>query len=339
MSEHEDVLGRAAAWSDGGLGVALATVVSTWGSAPRPAGSHLAVNERGEFVGSVSGGCVEAAVVREALDAIRNGKARLLEYGVSHDRAWELGLACGGTIQVFVEPMRRAIVDRLRRSLSGKQAVVLATELATGEARLVDQFGENPGLDPALARAARAAAERDASTRRETLAGSVFLRVYNPAVSVVIVGAVHIAQALAPMVRLAGFDALVVDPRRAFGTEDRFAGVPLLVEWPDEALARIGLGRRTAVVAMTHDPKIDDPALAAALRSDAFYVGCLGSRKTQAARRDRLRAMGFGETALARIHGPVGLPIGAASPGEIAVSILSEIVASLRRSAEVLAGA
>jgi xanthine dehydrogenase accessory factor len=230
--------------------------------------------------------------------------------------------------------MRRAVLDGLRRELSAKRAAVVATDLGSGESRLLDPFGENPGLDPALARAAREAAERDVSTRVESPAGRIFLRVYNPPVSVVIVGAVHIAQALAPMARLAGFDALVVDPRRAFATEDRFAGIPLLAEWPDEALARVGIGRRTALVTMTHDPKIDDPALAEALRSDAFYVGALGSRKTQAARRERLVAMGFGDADLARIHGPVGLPIGAVSPGEIAVSILSQIVSSLRRRGE-----
>jgi xanthine dehydrogenase accessory factor len=235
--------------------------------------------------------------------------------------------------------MTREILERLRRALAEKRAVVLATDLAAGTSRLVDPYRPDPDLDPALARAAREAAERDASTRYDNPAGTVFLRVYNPPVSVVIVGAVHIAQALAPMVRLAGFDALVVDPRRGFATADRFAGIPLLVEWPDEALARIGLGRRTAVVTMTHDPKIDDPALAAALRSEAFYVGSLGSKKTQAARRERLRAMGLGEAQLDRIHGPVGLPIGAVSPGEIAVSILSEIVARLRRPAEARAGA
>jgi len=235
--------------------------------------------------------------------------------------------------------MKREILDRLRRAIAEKRAVVLATDLAAGTARLVDPNRPDPDLDPALARAAREAAERDASTQHETSAGKVFLRVYNPPVSVVIVGAVHIAQALAPMVRLAGFDPLVVDPRRGFATADRFAGIPLLVEWPDEALARIGLGRRTAVVTMTHDPKIDDPALAAALRSEAFYLGSLGSKKTQAARRERLRSMGFGDAQLDRIHGPVGLPIGAVSPGEIAVSILSEIVASLRSPAEVRAGA
>jgi xanthine dehydrogenase accessory factor len=226
--------------------------------------------------------------------------------------------------------MTRDLLSRLLADVAAKRPAVLATDLATGEARLLHPFDPEPGLDPALAAAARETATNDASTTIETAGGAVFLRVYSPPVRVVIVGAVHIAQPLAEMVRLAGYEPVVVDPRRAFATEARFAGAPLVREWPDEALARLGLDRRTAVVAMTHDPKIDDPALAAALRSEAFYVGALGSRKTQAARRERLRGMGFTDADLARIHGPVGLPIGARSPGEIAVSILSQLVGALR---------
>ncbi len=230
--------------------------------------------------------------------------------------------------------MKREILAQLLRELAAKRPVVLATDLGSGESRLVDPFGEAPGADPALVQAAREAAEQDQSRKLEGPAGAVFLRVFNPPVRVVIVGAVHVAQALAPMVQLAGYDVLVVDPRRAFATADRFRGIPLVAEWPDEALARLGLDRRTAVVTMTHDPKIDDPALAAALRSAAFYIGALGSKKTQAARRERLREMGFGEADLERIHGPVGLSIGAVSPGEIAVSILSQLVGCLRRAQE-----
>jgi xanthine dehydrogenase accessory factor len=226
--------------------------------------------------------------------------------------------------------MKREVLAQLLRDLGEKRAVVLATELASGEARLVHPFDASEPAPPALLEAARAAAERDRSERVETPAGDVFLRVFNPPVRVFIVGAVHVAQALAPMAQLAGYDVLVVDPRRSFATGERFPGIPLAAAWPDEALAKAGADRRTAVVALTHDPKIDDPALAVALRSEAFYVGALGSKKTQAARRERLREMGFGEADLARIHGPVGLSIGAVSPGEIAVSILGQIVASLR---------
>jgi xanthine dehydrogenase accessory factor len=224
----------------------------------------------------------------------------------------------------------RDLLARLLADVAARKTVVVATDLATGEARLVRPFDPDPGADAAVAAAARDAAVRDESTKVERDGGALFLRVFNPPVQVIIVGAVHIAQSLAPMVKLAGYEVAVVDPRRAFATEARFEGIPLVREWPDEALARIGLGRRTAVVTMTHDPKIDDPALAAALRSDAFYVGSLGSKKTQAARRDRLREQGFGDAQLARIQGPVGLPIGARSPGEIAISILSQLVLALR---------
>jgi len=224
----------------------------------------------------------------------------------------------------------RDVLARLLADLAAKRPAVLATDLASGEARLLHPSDPEPGGDPALLAAAREAAARDESARVEVAGATFFLRVFSPPVRVIVVGAVHIAQSLARMVQLAGYEAIVVDPRRAFATEARFEGIPLVQEWPDEALARLGLDRRTALVTMTHDPKIDDPALAAALRSDAFYVGALGSRKTQAARRERLRAQGFSDPALSRIHGPVGLPIGARSPGEIAVSILSQIVGALR---------
>jgi xanthine dehydrogenase accessory factor len=224
----------------------------------------------------------------------------------------------------------RDLLARLLADVAARKSVVVATDLATGESRLVRPFDADPGADAAVTAAARDAAQRDESTKLEREGGALFLRVFNPPVQVVIIGAVHIAQSLAPMVKLAGYETVIVDPRRAFATEARFEGVSLVREWPDEALARIGLGRRTALVTMTHDPKIDDPALAAALRSEAFYVGSLGSKKTQAARRERLRAQGFTEAQLDRIQGPVGLPIGARSPGEIAVSILSQLVRALR---------
>jgi xanthine dehydrogenase accessory factor len=227
--------------------------------------------------------------------------------------------------------MRPEILAAVRADLAAKRPAVLAIDLASGASSVVHPFGDGSGVEPTLLAAARAAAEADQSRQVEGPGGPVFLRVYNPPVRLVIVGAVHIAQALAPMARLAGYDVVVVDPRRAFATEQRFEGVELSREWPDEALKRLGLDRRTAVVTMTHDPKIDDPALAAALRSESFYIGALGSKKTQAARRQRLASQGFDDTALARVHGPVGLPIGAVSTAEIAVSILSELVACLRK--------
>lgn len=234
--------------------------------------------------------------------------------------------------------MNRQVLAALLERMAARRPAVVATDLVTGEARLLDPFDPGPDAEVDLASAARQAAVSDRSAKLERPSGQVFLGVFNPPVQVIVVGAVHVAQSLAPMVKMAGYDVVVVDPRRAFASPERFPGIPLVAEWPDEALLRIGLGRRTAVVTMTHDPKIDDPALAAALRSEAFYLGSLGSRKTQAARRERLRGMGFSEADLTRIHGPVGLSIGAVSTAEIAVSILSELVACLRKPGEARAG-
>ncbi|HEX7624489.1 MAG TPA: XdhC family protein, partial [Anaeromyxobacteraceae bacterium] len=270
------------------------------------------------------------AVIDAALEVIGDGRPRVLDYRVTNERAWEGGLACGGALRVYVERPARELVGRILSALAAKEPVVLATDVATGAPRLLRPLQPEPDLEPALAEAARGAVERDRSGVVAMPGGWVFLRVFNPPVRLAIVGAVQIAQALAPMAQLAGYDVLVVDPRRAFATAERFPGIQLVSEWPDVALGRAGLDRRSAVVTLTHDPKLDDPALVAALRSEAFYVGCLGSQRTQAGRRERLAAMGFTQRDLARIHGPVGLPIGAISPGEIAVSILSQLVGALR---------
>jgi xanthine dehydrogenase accessory factor len=336
MTDDAVVLDRAASWSEAGTGAALATVTSTWGSAPRPRGSQLAVNDRGVFLGSVSGGCVETAVVEEALGAIADGKPRRLRYGVADDQAWSVGLPCGGTVEVYVERVDRAMretLDGLRADLWRRRPAVLATWLATGERRLLHPDDPGGDADPVLLAQAREALQRDQSCTVETGRGEVFLRVHAPPVRLVLVGAVHVAQALARMARAAGLDVILVDPRQAFATPERFPGVEIEGGWPAEALARIGLDARTALVALSHDPKIDDPALAAALRSACFHVGALGSRRSHAARCERLAAEGFSEADLARIRGPVGLPIGAVSPGEIAVSILAEVVLRLRGTA------
>ncbi len=226
--------------------------------------------------------------------------------------------------------MRRGLLDQVLADLRAKRPAVLSTWLESGRSVLLHPFDASEAGDAELRAAARRAAETDQAGRIETAEGPVLLRVFNPPVRVVIVGAVHIAQSLAPMVQLCGHDVLVVDPRRAYTAPERFPGVRLVTAWPDEALAREPLDRRSAVVAMTHDPKIDDPALAAALRSEAFYLGALGSKKTAAARRARLSALGFDDAALARIHAPVGLSIGARTPGEIAASVLAQLVSRLR---------
>ena len=222
--------------------------------------------------------------------------------------------------------------DLLAQLLADRQAkrlVVLATNLKSGRSELLYPFENQENSE--LAEQARLAARADKSATVETAAGPVFLNVFNPRLRMILVGAVHIAQALAPMARLAGWEVLIVDPRRAWATPERFPDVTVLDQWPDDALAALEPDRRTAIVTLTHDPKLDDPALGAALRSDAFYIGALGSTRTHAKRLQRLQREGFGPADFNRIHGPIGLDIGAKSPAEIAVAILAQVTETLRR--------
>ncbi|MEL6886624.1 MAG: XdhC family protein [Pseudomonadota bacterium] len=320
MERDETAPEQALDWHRAGTGAALATVVQTWGSAPRRAGAQMVVSGAGDMMGSVSGGCVEGAVVVEAMEALEDGQPRLLDYGVSDGDAFAVGLACGGNIKVLVEPIGTAMpADMLADLVAARAArhrVAYVVDLHSWDRRL-DRDGH----------AARFASDRTGLEED----GRTFVAIHNPPLRLAIVGAVHIAQALVPMARLAGFDPVIIDPRAAFGSEARFPGERLLDLWPDEALAEVGLDTRTALVLLTHDPKLDDPALHIALRSGAFYIGALGSKRTHAKRVERLTEDGFSMDEIARIHGPIGLDIGAASPSEIAVSILGEMIQTLRR--------
>lgn len=313
-----EVLKTARDWRREGRGVAIATVSSTWGSAPFPVGSQLAADDKGNFVGSVSGGCIEGAVIGEARQAIKDGKIRNLEFSVSDDQAWEVGLACGGTIRVFVEPIPNEI-DRVLEAADRKQSVALTTDLQSGAHTLYDTASAPEPVRGAM---------RD--DRSQPLEDGAFVRVFNTPRRIAIVGAVHIAQELVPMATRAGFDVTVIDPREAFASPERFPGVNLSTDWPDKAMQALEIDPRTAIVTLTHDPKLDDPALDVALASDAFYVGALGSKRTQAKRVTRLTEAGFTRDQIGRIHGPIGLDIRAQSPAEIAVSILAQIIAVQR---------
>lgn len=315
-------------WVQQGRCVALATVVQTWGSAPRRVGSQLVVDQSGAMEGSVSGGCVEGAVVVEAQDAIIDGRPRLLEYGISDGDAFAVGLACGGTIKVLVEPiggsMPIAMLEQLVKARTARQAIAYSVDVNSGVGRIIP------------ADAAEASDELRQSFRQDRsgfdLAGQIFTAIHNPPLRLIIVGAVHIAQALAPMAQVAGFDPIIIDPRGGFASPERFDGMRIVEDWPDDALQQIGLDARCAVVLLTHDPKLDDPALQLALGSDVFYIGALGSKRTHAARLDRLAQAGFTAKQIAAIHGPIGLNIGAANPAEIAVSILAQMIEQLRGS-------
>ncbi len=320
MTGPDQIPEAALGWHRAGQGAALATVVETWGSAPRPAGSQMAISGRGEMAGSVSGGCVEAAVVAEALAALSDGRPRLLAYGVSDADAFAAGLACGGRIRILVEPVGAALPEALLAALVADRAARLPrayiVDLDRWSRRLA---GPGPDLAPEF------------RADRSGIVDGRFVTIHNPPLRIAIVGAVHVAQFLAPMARACGHDPTLIDPRSAFATPDRFPGERLRCDWPDIALQTLAPDARTAIVTLSHDPKIDDPALAVALRSDAYYIGALGSARTHAARLDRLAAAGFAADALARIDAPAGLAIGARTPAEIALSIMAALTRTLRQ--------
>ena len=318
MSDDLDrVLTSARDWLAAGHGVALATVIETWGSAPRRVGSHLAIRDDGLFEGSVSGGCVEGDVITEAAELIAARGFTRLDYGVADATAWEVGLACGGKISVLVQAVDvarfpPALIDSLIDARAAGQALALTTDLRSGTTVIA--------AGPATIGEAAGEAARTA-----------FVQTYAPPLRLAVIGAVHIAQSLVPMARLLGYTPLVIDPRGLFAADARFDGIALDDGWPDEALARWRPNAASAVVALTHDPKLDDVALAAALRSPAFYIAALGSRKNHAARLDRLRALGLSD--VERVRGPAGLDIGAAAPSEIALAIAAQMIAAWRGKA------
>lgn len=300
MAENDSVLAAAAAWK--GEPLAIATVVSTWGSAPRPKGSHMLVHADGRFEGSVSGGCVESDILQTAAEVIAGAPFQVKRYGVADDAAWEVGLPCGGEIAVMVQPVAAdgfdpELFDRIAESRDEGRSLTVHTDLATGHADL-----------------------------RPLETGEVFANRYDPPRRLIIVGAVQIAQSLAALARTLGIEVVVVDPRARFLTEERFPGVTLDDRWPDEAVAAYRPGPSTAVVTLSHDIKIDDPALIAALASEPAYVGALGSRRSHAARRERLAAAGVAPERIEAIDGPVGLDIGAIGPSEIALSIAAAMI-------------
>ncbi len=319
--QHDRIPEIALDWHRDGRGAALATVIETWGSAPRQPGSQLAISGKGEIMGSVSGGCVEGAVVVEALDSLQDGNPRVLTFGVSDDTAFSVGLACGGTIRVLVEPVGKAMPESMLAAIVDARAH--RQPLGYG----VTPEGWTRRLLTRADRPDRFRADR--SGMEDT---GEFVALFNPPLKMLIVGAVHIAQALVPMARLAGYDPVLIDPRDAFASDTRFPATKIRHDWPDEGLVAEGLDTRTAVVTLTHDSKLDDPAIIAALNAPVFYLGCLGSSRTHAKRLERLRAAGITEAQIARIHAPVGLDIGAKTPAEIAISVLAQVTQVLREA-------
>ncbi|MEA2620716.1 MAG: xanthine dehydrogenase accessory factor [Chloroflexota bacterium] len=353
----KELLDTLATWqTDGtaGTDIGRAVVVRTFGSAPRPEGAVLLYATDGRIAGSVSGGCVEGAAAEEIEHARATGNARVIRYGISDEQAWDVGLACGGTIDVLVEPVAPAVVIEAARGAVGAgghgSAVVTPlpadsppaefgphqpgegtqpeAELVVSEdGRLTGTLG-SPDLDAALVEAARDALRRGLSRTVELGHRSLFIEVFPVRPRLVVVGGVEVARSLVRLARELGFETVVVDGRSAFATKERFPEVDrLVVGWPDEVAEEIGLGPNDAVAVLSHDVKFDEPAIVEALRRGCRYVGAVGSRKTQADRRARLLEAGVSEEELARLRGPVGLDLGGRAPAEMALAILAEVVA------------
>ncbi|HEY7522490.1 MAG TPA: XdhC/CoxI family protein [Candidatus Limnocylindrales bacterium] len=347
----KELLDALAAWRADGVAVGRAVVVRTFGSAPRPEGAVLLVSSDGRIAGSVSGGCVEGAAAEEIERARATGNARVIRYGISDEQAWDVGLACGGTIDVLVEPdVREEVTDAARRlgiavvtplpadsppaefavHEPGKGAPPASVLTVSEEGKLGGSLGSADD-DRALVSAAQEALLRGTSTTIELAGRSLFIEAFPVRPRLVVVGAVEVARVLVRLARELGFATVVIDGRAAFATPERFPPDlvdGLIVGWPDEVADEIGLGPNDAVAVLTHDVKFDEPAIVEALRRGCRYVGAVGSRKTQADRRARLREAGVSEQELARLRGPIGLDLGGRAPAETALAILAEIVAS-----------
>jgi xanthine dehydrogenase accessory factor len=326
----KEILPDIARWRARGDRIALATVIATRKSAPRPVGSKLAISDRGEMAGSVSGGCVENEVYGQACEILEGAPPQLLSYGISDDQAFAVGLPCGGEIDVFVDAAPPELLERLARVVERDERAVLFTVVEgerVGAQQLATEDGDRvgEGLDEqfdAVLRGGRNVLLELGSGEK------VFAEVYGPPPRLLVFGAVDTAEALCRAARGLGWRTIVSDARGKFAAPERLPSADeIVVAWPDETLAQVQPDHQTAVIVLTHDERFDVPALKGALETDAFYVGALGSRRNQARRRERLLDEGVEESLLDRIQGPAGLDIGADTPSETALSILAEILA------------
>lgn len=303
-----EVLTCAQTWLRDGYPVILATVVDTWGSAPRRAGAQMVVRQDGIFLGSVSGGCIEGAVIQNAMEETRGG--RLLTFGVSTEDAWAVGLSCGGEISIWLEALTLDTVDALRFAIQERRVIGLYLSLQSEvPMRIIEDVNDIM-----------------VTTKSIRQADGTAVYAYQPMRRLFIIGAVHIAQALVPMAKQVGYQVVIIDPRSIFLKDARWGDVERISDFPEEYLSNVNLGSRDAVVALSHNPTFDDEALYLALQRDVFYIGALGSRRNHAKRCIRLQERGLLPEQVARISGPVGLDIQAQTPAEIAVSILAEMI-------------
>ncbi len=332
-----DLIDQIEIWLKNGQSIALATVINTWGSSPRPAGAGMAITEAGEITGSVSGGCVESAVIDRAMQVLKTGQPERLHFGVGDDQAWDVGLSCGGEIDVFIRQFNQNSLKIWKTALSKTKSVFVALVLTGNEScRGADLIIDNTGFVTSEISRETAIKLKEIACTKLTSGihqidspeiKEVFFQKIQPAPELILVGGVHIAIPLTTQAKTVGFEVTVIDPRRLFSTEDRFPDIKLLLaEWPEGAFQKITITESSAIVMLTHDPKIDDPALKIALNSPAFYIGALGSRKTHQKRIERLQTAGLSRSQLDRIHAPVGLNLGGKTPPEIALGIMAEIL-------------
>jgi xanthine dehydrogenase accessory factor len=346
----QELLGTLERWAAEGQPAGRAVVVRTFGSAPRPEGAVLIRADDGRIAGSVSGGCVEGAAAGEIERARSDGRSRVIRYGISDEEAWDVGLACGGTIDVLIEPVVPLVAVDAARQRGTAVATILPPDappsafgphepgdgappeppiVVSSDGRLEGSLG-TPAEDAALAAAAGEALLRGTSRTVAIADRQVFVEAFPVKPRLVIVGAVEVARSLAVLAKELGYEVVVVDGRASFATPERFPADRvdrLVVGWPDEVADEIGLGSDDAVAVLTHDVKFDEPAIIEALRRRCRYVGAVGSKKTQGDRRDRLRDAGVSDAELARLRGPIGLDLGGRNPAETALAILAEVVA------------
>tara|TARA_B100001741_G_scaffold311943_1_gene314149 strand:+ start:1023 stop:1985 length:963 start_codon:yes stop_codon:yes gene_type:complete len=316
MNDLDDIITPTAEWLKNNQNLALATVISTWGSSPRPVGGQMAINDKGDIIGSVSGGCVENAVISEAINSIQDKKLRIKDYGISNNMAWEVGLACGGELKILIQPLEKkdAIILKIAKNIKERKQITLMTNCNDGARKIIQEnksnFSENSYFD------------------REK---NIFFHSIIPKHRLFIVGAVHIAQSLVEIAKNCGYETILIDPRDYFASKKRFPGCNIINDWPDNALKEFQLNKTCHLVTLTHDPKIDDPALEVALKSKFGYIGSLGSSKTHQKRIERFRKQGFKDELISKIHGPVGLDISSKTPQEISISILAELIRFRRK--------
>ena len=337
-----EVLSQLDQWIEAGEDIALATLIDTHGSSPRPAGARFCCTRTGQMAGSVSGGCIEGDVFERALEVLEDGQPTIQRYGIDDASGVAVGLSCGGEVDVLIEPFQADTAWRnVRSSIKDRRAVAHCVGLDPVELRgrhmAFDEAGQRigsiaPELDPTIVQTGidllEDGGQRVIECRWQQAPARIFVQGLAPPPRLFVVGATHTAIPLSEMAQTLGFEIFIIDPRTPFARRERFPDVDhLLLEWPEPALTSISLDRRCHVLALTHDFKFDIPALACALRSEARYIGALGSRRTHARRLQSLREIGFDEPALSRIHTPIGLDIGGRTPEEIALAILAEIVA------------